>query len=311
MCVGPDSSVGTKKSDQFWLRLFSSASEAVTADNAHCFLVSWQLANRVAWDKEAVAGRIMAFRSQEVSDVPAAVDALANDLRGYIMSRNRGVQTSAASKISFFAKPLQEVYIWDQFAIRSARFRDWRRDGGGTEPPRLDHPYTHYASYSASCAKALEEERRREDFAAAVRNFQGFLQEVGGPMSDSMIMCDSSFVERRLLDKLMFWEGQWLAKNTPQREDSSNATARTPKRSKRRGERGDREDRFGNLTGSQAARINAALGKGPKTAESVSEETGLPVQRVKSHFRWLRKHGHGTETEEGFVLKEFPGTGSR
>src|SRR5262249_4441144 len=139
----------------------------------------------------------------------------------------KGLQTSAASKLAFFTKPLEKVYIWDQFAIASARFRDRRRRQGRRPKPArsyyrnvsgtVEHDY---ASYAASFAKALEEERSGADFKGALQEFRSYLQKVGGPMSESKY---SLFVERRFLDKLMWWEGNWLKEQKQKRLHKAQA----------------------------------------------------------------------------------------
>jgi hypothetical protein len=40
--------------------------------------------------------------------------------------------------------------------------------------------------------------------------FRKCIKEVGGPMAEKALMYDTSFVERRFLDKLMFCEGEWI-----------------------------------------------------------------------------------------------------
>jgi hypothetical protein len=213
-CVAEDEYVEGSHSDQFWLRLFSSSSGLVTSYNAHRFLAGFQLAKRFfKWDEDSVATRINDFRKQHVRDIRVAVRTLAEDLREY--TTNKTNQTSAASKIAFFSKPLQEVYIWDQYARKSARFRECIRTGIEFGFVHINRAYKiqngapDYASFSFSCGKALEEERRRSDFVAAVKDFRDFIERVGGPMADPGII-ESSFMERRFLDKLMFWEGRWV-----------------------------------------------------------------------------------------------------
>jgi putative zinc finger/helix-turn-helix YgiT family protein len=194
-CQAPETLVEGKRSDQFWLRLLSV--EQVTADDAYCFLVSFQLTNRVTWQKDAVAEQINKFRGEDAPDIRTAVSELADALSG-CTSEKRKRRTSAASKIAFFAKPRQEVYIWDQFARESAGFRNGRSAA-----------FRDYASYSASCSKILAQERNMPDFLDSIQEFRSYLKQVGGPMGDSTIAPDS-FIERRFLDKLMFWEGKWL-----------------------------------------------------------------------------------------------------
>jgi hypothetical protein len=73
--------------------------------------------------------------------------------------------------------------------------------------PPLYRPFTDYPAFSATCAKALKEERGKNDFMASISAFRGFLQNQGGPMAAPKY---SLFVERRFLDKLLFSEGKWL-----------------------------------------------------------------------------------------------------
>jgi hypothetical protein len=216
-CAAPDPRTGRPRSDQRWLRLFSSPSETVTPERVREFFVVYRLARQGRWDVQAVADLIMDLRERGGSAIQEIMSLLAERLRNSVTRGDKAdrQQTSAASKIGFFMRPGDEVYIWDQFASRSARFRDWLRAGAGAKPPRFERPYASasgvhdYASYSASCAKALEEECLRGDFAESVQEFCAFLRRVGGPMADAGILA-SSFVERRFLDKLMFWEGRWV-----------------------------------------------------------------------------------------------------
>jgi hypothetical protein len=198
-CPAPETLVGDKRADQFWLRLFSTASKPVTPNDAYCFLVSFQLTNRVKWDRDAVAAEIDRFCREQEADVGTAISMLAVDLSGCRTSARKGRRISAASKIAFFTKPSRDVYIWDQFAKESAGFRECKSPA-----------FRDYSSYSDTCATVQAQERGRGDFVAALQEFQAFLKGVGGPMTGTRIIRNSSFIERRFLDKLMFWEGKWL-----------------------------------------------------------------------------------------------------
>ena len=182
----------------------------------HKFLVSFQLETRfVQFNERDVLAQIIALCEKELSGIPAAVDVLAKGLSSTITSNANGRQTSAASKIVFFSQPCRDVYIWDTHARRSARFRDWLSVGRGTKPPRLDGSYvigrTHdYSMFCDSCANALKTELLRDDFGEAIEEFRTEVQRVGGPMADSKVVRESSFIERRFLDKLMFWEGKYV-----------------------------------------------------------------------------------------------------
>ena len=74
-----------------------------------------------------------------------------------------------------------------------------------------------YSVFHDCCAKSLEAERRTDDFVAAVEEFRQYLQRVGGPMADGSIT-SPSFAERRLLDKVMWMEGQWLKAANAERQ---------------------------------------------------------------------------------------------
>jgi hypothetical protein len=213
-CVPPTEYVEGKGGDQFWLQLFSSSSGAVTPIDVHQFLVGFQLAIFVAWDKGRVSTLINNLHIASSSDLCAEITSLASHLSKCITSKNKGQQTSAASKIAFFGKPVQEVFIWDKFASSSARFREWLR-GGCVGRCALRNLYKtdgrqhDYAAYWHSCSNALKEELGCADFRKATSAFRRHLVTIGGPMAEKPLH-SSSFIERRLLDKLMFWEGKWL-----------------------------------------------------------------------------------------------------
>jgi hypothetical protein len=213
----PEQLVEGKRSDQFWLRAFSFPSGPVTARTVRNFLIAYRLVRQGQWNDQAIAARIENSRELDDSDIPKVVREFAGFLSTSV-SRVRGgnrQQTSAGSKFAFFMKPLCEVYIWDQLATVSARFREWRRAGEGRRPRSFGRAYASangehdYALYRAACARSLAEERSCDDFVVAVDKFRAFLQDVGGPMGSEPIV-SSSFVERRYLDKLMWFEGIWI-----------------------------------------------------------------------------------------------------
>jgi hypothetical protein len=206
-CAPPWCLVGNKHSDHYWLNVFLAEPRSVTDLHVHDFLVSFQLASARKWDKQAVARRIILFSRQNIQDTAIGVEEFAVDL-GKCIEKFVGHQTSAASKIAFFSKPQQDVFIWDRLAKRSARFRDAIRlnESFGS----LEQVGVNYSRYHSSCAAALAEERMKPDFCAAVGEFEKYIQTVGGPMADNEYVRKSSFLERRLLDKLMFCEGKFL-----------------------------------------------------------------------------------------------------
>lgn len=238
-CAAPNMLVGNKPSDQHWLELFGSETQrSVDASDAHAFLTTFMLTNRVSWDKAAVAGVFNEYRETPAGPVEEDVQRLSFRLMDCIRSRNKSLQTSAASKFALFAKPHARVFIWDQLASRSARLRDWTR---ASEKPRsafLNKLYRRsterqgrkvempdYAAYAAACAAALEEELAREDFRQAADDFTAYLSAMGGPMSNPVV-ADRDFTQRRLLDKLMFWEGHAIRSWSGNRETAEDLPER-------------------------------------------------------------------------------------
>lgn len=188
-CVAPDMWVlpDNRRSDQYWMLRFSRDHIDQLDDMlVHKFLVSFQLTNRVRWDKNQVALAIADLALRTVRDPINAVVELAEALRR--SNERRTQQTSAASKIVMFAKPGAEVFIWDSLATRSVRARNWYRSGRRTarysKSVFLDAGNRHnYREYHAACTRALLDERAQDDFKAAVAETDRFLREVGGPMA--------------------------------------------------------------------------------------------------------------------------------
>jgi hypothetical protein len=60
-----------------------------------------------------------------------------------------------------------------------------------------------------ACGLKLVAEREREDFRECVSKFNDYIHQVGGAMNGGG---RASFRERRLLDKLMYFEGHYLEK---------------------------------------------------------------------------------------------------
>jgi hypothetical protein len=224
-CQPPDGLVeGKRRSDLYWLQKFAFDGEHTDVNIAHEFLVSFQLTNKTAWNKQSVANEIIAFAETAVVCSVTEVQGLAARLREHIHSRNRGCPTSAASKIATFAKPSEQIFIWDQLASRSARLRDHLRSSRTDRHPRLNALYKRagahdYEAYHRACLAALGEEQERDDFAAALHRVKAHVDEAWGPQRRQRYgPIDAGFIERRLLDKLMFWEGHWirLALHEPQ-----------------------------------------------------------------------------------------------
>src|SRR6266480_373822 len=94
-CAPSLTRVGRKHPDTFWIELFDPAnSSEITKDDAHLFLTSFQLTNRVIWNKKAVAALMGKVRSHSTFKPIEDIPTLADQLRQ--CSRDTR-QTSAAS----------------------------------------------------------------------------------------------------------------------------------------------------------------------------------------------------------------------
>lgn len=213
-CASPNETVGRKPSDQYWMALLDTRSGIpINEKHAHSFLVTFQLTNRVIWDKPLVARIIEELRQSADFDPKIAIPALALRLRDANFRKSR--QTSAASKLSNFAHPRSDIFIWDNLASRSARFRDWARSGcpgkSSSKTVYLDRAGNHdYSAFHEACRLIFNEECAKEDFSRAADQLIEKLRRRTGPISDTATVPDT-FIKRRLLDKLMFWEG-WTLK---------------------------------------------------------------------------------------------------
>jgi hypothetical protein len=186
-----------RRPDMFCLELFDGdTSPQITEGDLKHFFQIFGLTNRVSWNWIKVATCINAVRSSAAFDPAKDIPSLAERLRD--CNKRQMLPISAASKIAVFSKPKAKVFIWDKFAQASARSRDRQR---GT--------YDNYPSFFEACERALEDERKTPDFRSAVDEVDRKFRSSKGLMSNrARIPVD--FIERRLLDKLMFCEGYFL-----------------------------------------------------------------------------------------------------
>lgn len=209
-CVSPDQRVGKHQSDQYWLIRLASGAEPLQTADVRQFLRGFQLSRWARWDEDRTAAVVDRFRGTPLIARDAQIRHFSTALGA--CTRRGGRQTSAASKFAMFAKANAEIFIWDQLASRSARLRDACRTGARLGSLRNSRPYvddagTHsYTHFARACAAALAEERKLADFACAVDQVISALAAIDGPMKS----LNRDFIERRILDKLMFSEGKWI-----------------------------------------------------------------------------------------------------
>lgn len=90
-----------------------------------------------------------------------------------------------------------------------------------------------------------------------------------------------------------------------------NGTTKASKKTK--GEKGGKDkkvatkakvdrDRFGSRLDSMAAAINAKVAGKAKTAEVIAEESGVALNRVKGHLKYLEAKGFAVKSDKGFAV---------
>jgi hypothetical protein len=214
-CVPSDATVDKRdRPDTFWLEHFDPKNPGQTSvDNATQFLKTFRLI-RASWNIRALARLIDEFRGKSEFDPVAHIPLLADDLRKH--NRHHTLQTSAASKIAAFTRPKATVFIWDGLASRSARRRDWLREPKNKVRPssalyERQNGEPDYPDLVLACSRAFGEEHYCADFADSVGELdREFL--LGGGIMANREKIPREFIARRLLDKLMYWEG-WSLKN--------------------------------------------------------------------------------------------------
>jgi hypothetical protein len=214
-CGAPDVMVEQRQPDRFWLELFGGDPQVeIGTQHAHLFLASFHLAHGPKWDEAGVAAFMTALREQAVFDPQVDAPKLAARLGG--CSAPRSSPLSAASKLAFFAKPTVQIFIWDPTVMKSARLRDRQRgthpqvDGAKSLRDRI-FGVASYPELYASAERALGDELKRPDFRSAADQLIAYFDGQDGIIADRS-RTPTHFIERRLLDKLMFWEG-WTLKN--------------------------------------------------------------------------------------------------
>jgi len=113
---------------------------------------------------------------------------------------------SAASKLSFFTNPFSHVFIWDSNARRAIDhrypLRAHPRQNGYT-----DRELQRFWENAPSC---LSDELGRGDFRRSLNSVVPLLDPVRGSVFSSNEQLIRDFAARRLLDKLMYYEGRLL-----------------------------------------------------------------------------------------------------
>lgn len=204
-----DDLVGTRPTDQYWVRNFAAQAGPVQTETAQRFLSTFLLTIMTRWDNEAVARIIDDLRVKADFQAERDIPVLAETLRNANARKSR--QTSAASKICNFVFLTAEVYIWDKLATRSVRHREWLANGSrgrcraGLYTIKGDHDYPAY--YSA-CRRAFEREMAQTDFMEKAEALTRHVRGISGPLAAPDV--PDGFFQRRLLDKLMFHEGRAL-----------------------------------------------------------------------------------------------------
>ena len=215
-CPHPAASVGrAQRSDQYWYELLP-ATKHLSEDDVREFFIIYKLWRWTKWNLSSLVTAIEQLRTQIIGSASGAISALGTQLQKCQAEGSSPKQhTSAASKVAFYTHPNITFYIWDQYALRSARFGDWVRSGSDSVPSSFYAAYADrhgrhaYSGFKASCTTRLTAERTKPDFGLTADAFRRYLKSTGGPLGEAPAD-PGGFVERRFLDKLMYQEGRVL-----------------------------------------------------------------------------------------------------
>jgi hypothetical protein len=197
----PDAQIEQRRPDSFWLQLFR-APEAERRDPSvvHDFLSSFHLEGRREWDQNAVGLFLGELPRMDVEDPIDYVSSQTERLSK--CGEGRAPCLEAASKIGMFARPSLAVLIFNPLVWRAVKHRRQltaRSPFAGIAALAVRQP--RYPTYHAALAQVLEAERGRDDFGSKIAGLECSLT------ADVLQVTSRDYLERRLLDKLLFWEG--------------------------------------------------------------------------------------------------------
>lgn len=198
-----------RPSDQHWVETFSKGT--ATAIDLKKFFPTYQI-NRAPWQFEAVATEINGLHREEGWTPTSGIPALAKSLPKALKSTKDGKalqdghRTSAASKVAMFARPDDDVFIWDRLANVAIGVRAAHRRGA-RKAVRYDVKGSNgYEVFHRDCLLELEAELEIDEFVAAVDKFMRFSASTRSE-KDPKQLAGRRYFERRLFDKLLVCEG--------------------------------------------------------------------------------------------------------
>ncbi|TBY27433.1 hypothetical protein [Rhizobium leguminosarum] len=199
-----------KPSDQRWIENFSTGIATIT--DLKKFFPTYQI-NRASWKFDDILGEVNRLHGEEGWTPVAGVSELAKSLASTLedtadgKSLKDGDRTSAATKIAIFARPADNVFIWDRLARVAAGLRTADRRGlTKTVGYSVNGAYG-YREFHSDCLVELQTELENDQFKKAVEDFMAFTEFTRSGRNSPGLACRSYF-ERRLFDKLLVCEGQ-------------------------------------------------------------------------------------------------------
>lgn len=185
-----------KRSDQHWIDIFSKEKvNKLSEEDVREFFATFRL-HRHSWDYDKVLSLVKVFSKTQNFDPVVDIPSFAIKLK--VANKLQRTATSAASKLANFIFPNDHVYIWDTLAREAvnSRFKNDKQDKD-------------YASFHQACEKILKEEQQQPDFQHAVKELDYFFQNQAGPLANRSKI-SINYIERRLLDKFLWAEGEFL-----------------------------------------------------------------------------------------------------
>jgi hypothetical protein len=198
-----------KPSDQRWIETFSKGS--ATIDDVKEFFPTYQI-HRAPWQFETVAIQVNGLHDDKDWTPTSGIQALAKSLPKALENSKDGKalqdghRISAASKVAMFARPGDDVFMWDRLANVAVGVRVAARNTVAKAIKYNVKGPNGYDVFHRHCMRELKAELEVVEFIAAVDEFMDFTAFTRSGREPEQL-AGRRYFERRLFDKLLVCEG--------------------------------------------------------------------------------------------------------
>ncbi len=181
--------------------------------NWHCkpthikrFFYEYRLIQRKKWNYEKLSSKLASWKEARISesDLVPNIDSRIKDLAS--CHKEETNQLSAVTKLSFFLNPEVSFFIFDRFANIGVRNRIER--GTNEERIRSGYKNNNFQAFMDGVQKVFDHEYQQDDFLSKMEEC---LASYKVSIEIEALPFTEKFVARRLLDKLVLYEGHLLS----------------------------------------------------------------------------------------------------